>query len=374
MTSILNRLSNIVRSISTDVWILVALMAARILLQTFTNGAYGFHRDELGTLDAGRDLAWGYVAYPPLTPFIGRLALAIFGSSLNGLRFFSVLAQGLAMLVTGLMVRSLCGSRTAQVFAALAVGFSPSSISIGTVFQYVTFDYLWWVLIGYFVIRLRQSGDARWWLAIGAAVGLGMLTKYTILVLVIGVVVGFLLSGDRSQMRSRWLWLGAALSLFIALPNLVWQFQNHWISMDFLSSIHARDVLAGKSASFFLDQLKTNSPPILLLAAPAGLYFLFVRPGGKTPSHDRMDVPCATSHILGDARPRLLPEPCVSDLDRGWRVLGGPAPARDGCGARAAMAPHRLGHACGWRGRRHRAVLAGRARGFRVVECSRRGQ
>ena len=46
----------------------------------------GFHRDELATLEDARHLAWGYVAYPPVTPFLARIALIFFGTSLAGFR------------------------------------------------------------------------------------------------------------------------------------------------------------------------------------------------------------------------------------------------------------------------------------------------
>jgi len=41
---------------------LLVMAAARLLLQALTNSQYGFHRDELATLDDARHLAWGYVA------------------------------------------------------------------------------------------------------------------------------------------------------------------------------------------------------------------------------------------------------------------------------------------------------------------------
>jgi hypothetical protein len=53
---------------SSDLAALVLLATAGVLLHTITNGQYGFHHDELATLDDARSLAWGYVAYPPLTP------------------------------------------------------------------------------------------------------------------------------------------------------------------------------------------------------------------------------------------------------------------------------------------------------------------
>jgi 4-amino-4-deoxy-L-arabinose transferase-like glycosyltransferase len=77
---------------------LIVLAAILIIVHTLVNGQYGFHRDELATVDDARHLAWGYVAYPPLTPFVARAALELFGPSLAGLRFFAALAQALAVV------------------------------------------------------------------------------------------------------------------------------------------------------------------------------------------------------------------------------------------------------------------------------------
>ena len=72
-------------------------------LSSINRGLYGFHRDELQTLDDARNLAWGYVAYPPVTPFIEHAALTLFGPPMGSLRFFSALAQSVAIVVTGLV-------------------------------------------------------------------------------------------------------------------------------------------------------------------------------------------------------------------------------------------------------------------------------
>src|SRR5258707_3441666 len=68
----------------SDLGVLVLLAAARLVLHIATNGQYGFHRDELQTLDDARHLDWGFVAYPPITPFISRLELILFVTSLIG--------------------------------------------------------------------------------------------------------------------------------------------------------------------------------------------------------------------------------------------------------------------------------------------------
>src|ERR1700738_4078751 len=122
---------------SSDLVVLVLLATAVVLLHTVTNGQYGFHHDELATLDDARSLAWGYVAYPPLTPFLARIAFLLFGPSLIGLRFFAAVALGLVLVLTGLLARHMGGGRQAQIVAALAAAIGGVAFSGGTLFMYV---------------------------------------------------------------------------------------------------------------------------------------------------------------------------------------------------------------------------------------------
>jgi hypothetical protein len=237
-----------------DTAILVGIAAAVALVHLLTDNRYGFHRDELQFLSDARHLDWGFVAYPPLTPFVERIGLSLFGLSIVGLRFFSVLAQAAAIIVTGLMARELGGSRLAQVTAGLAVAFSPLPLFEGTEFQYTSFDFLWWVLIAYLTIRLLQSGNPRWCLAIGAVVGVGLLTKYAIAFYIAGILAGLILTPARSILRSGWFWVGIALALLIFLPNLLWLVRHDFISYRFLQHIHTRDVGEGRADGFLLGQ------------------------------------------------------------------------------------------------------------------------
>jgi len=256
---------------------LVCLALATVVIHLLTGGRYGFHRDELATLDDARHLAWGYVAYPPITPFFGRVALTLFGTSLVGFRFFAAVAEAVAVLLTGLMARELGGGRGAQMVAATAG--VPFALAGGALMQYVSFDYLCWVVTAYFVVRLLKTEDPRWWLAIGSAIGLGMMTKYTMGFFVIGIMVGVVATNARRYFASKWLWLGVALSIVVFLPNLIWQAQHHFISLDFLRHIHERDIRWGRTKNFLPDQLKMT-----LLAFPlwiAGLYFCVLAAGGR---------------------------------------------------------------------------------------------
>ena len=260
---------------------LTAVAVAVAAIHITTNGAYGFHRDELQVLDDARHLAWGFVPYPPLTPGIERVSLMLFGLSLRWLRLGAVLAQVGVLLFATLTAAELGGGRFAQCLTALAVAASPLPMFEATQFQYTGFDLLWMAAIVYSIACLLRTANSRWWLAIGAFAGMGLMTKYSMAFYLIALFFGLLLTPARRYLRDRWFWYGLALAIAMVLPNLAWQADHHWISLTFLHSIHARDIGEGRTAGFWFDQLRIDAP---LLATPlwvAGVVWLFLGRQGR---------------------------------------------------------------------------------------------
>ncbi|HUH98657.1 MAG TPA: glycosyltransferase family 39 protein [Anaerolineales bacterium] len=264
----------------TDTAILVWMAAALIIIHCLVNNQYGFHRDELNFIEDGRHLAWGYIDCPPFTPFVAHIAEMLFGTSPVGIRFFPAVAQGLVLILTGLMVQRMGGDRWAQVIAAGGAIISGVSLSQGSIFMYVSFDLLWWVMVAYGVISLLKTSDPRWWLAIGAAIGLGLMTRLTMGFLVAGLVAGVLFTPARRYLKSPWLWAGVAVSLLIFLPNLLWMAQHDFISFQKLSAMHARDVANGYYKWFLIDQLYSAANPSSIYLWVLGLYFFWRRSSG----------------------------------------------------------------------------------------------
>jgi 4-amino-4-deoxy-L-arabinose transferase-like glycosyltransferase len=257
--------------------LLCAIAAFTLLLHLFTGNRYGFNRDELAILEDARHLAWGYVSYPPLTPFLGRIALLLFGTSLSGFRFFSALAQAIGVVLTGRMAKEMGGGCAAQIIAALAA--VPFCLGAGALMQYISFDYFAWVLTAFFVVKLLRSNQPRWFLGIGAAIGLGMMAKYTMLFFAAGVLAGILLTDARKYLRAVWPWIGLLLSLVIFAPNFLWQLRHHFVTYDFLKFIHLRDIREGLTQYFLPGQFEMT-----LLSFPlwiAGLYFCLRTEAGK---------------------------------------------------------------------------------------------
>ena len=81
--------------------------------------SYGFHRDELYFVVAGRHPALGYIDQPPLTPLLSAAAVALLGLEPIALRLLPALVVGACVLLVAAITREMGGSRRAQVIAAL---------------------------------------------------------------------------------------------------------------------------------------------------------------------------------------------------------------------------------------------------------------
>jgi 4-amino-4-deoxy-L-arabinose transferase-like glycosyltransferase len=245
----------------------LAIAGAVGLLLLVTSGRYGYHRDELYFVEAGRHLAWGYPDQPPLTPLLARLMDTIGPGSVTVLRLPSIVGAMLVVLLTAALAREFGGRAFAQVLAALAVGMGVYVLVVGHLLSTSSIDLLAWVTITWLVVRILRTGDQRLWLALGAVTGVGLLNKHLVLFLVIALLAGaVLVPAARKQLRSPWLWAGVLVALALWTPNLVWQATNDWPQLELAGDIREEYDVTGERIAFVALQLVLFSPVAMLLA------------------------------------------------------------------------------------------------------------
>src|SRR4051812_50047938 len=110
---------------------LVSIGAAVAAVLLAFAGSYGYHRDELYFLRAGRELALGYVDQPPLTPLVARAMDTLAPGSLVALRLPSALVAGLVVLLTGLLAPEVDTGRGGRGFSPRGLGGSPGPPFVG---------------------------------------------------------------------------------------------------------------------------------------------------------------------------------------------------------------------------------------------------
>lgn len=253
------------------------IAAATFAAQLATATIYGYHRDEFYYLAQGRRLAWGYVDNPPLTPLLYRAGTALFGTSVLGMRVAPALMHGCFVVLVALIARELGGDDWAAFLAAVGAAVAPGLLLAGHFLSTVSVELVAAAAVWLFFVRLLRTRDPRWWLAVGATVGLGLQVKWTIGFLVVGLVAGLLATHNaRGLLWNRYSAAGAAIAAVVAAPNVIWQAQHDWAQLSFAA--HLRDY--GNTAKLLPFQVIALGGAAFLLALP-GLRWLLRDEDGR---------------------------------------------------------------------------------------------
>jgi hypothetical protein len=240
--------------------IVVAIAAAKFLMHMYFNNRYDYFRDEFDYMACGNHLAWGYVDQPPLIPVLVRVCRFLFGDSLRSIRLVAALASSGLVVLTGMIARELGGRGFALALSAVAILVAPIYLSDGSLMTTNCLEPILWMGCAYFAILAIKGNEPRYWLWFGVVAGIGMEEKYTIAVMGFGIVVGLLLTDERRFLSNKWIWLGGLAAFAIFLPNLIWNWQNHWPFVELMRNIRAdgRDVALSPLQFFGQQTLLVN--------------------------------------------------------------------------------------------------------------------
>src|SRR5271165_7254899 len=176
----------------------IAVLAVCVvfLIHLVCNPHYGFFGDELYFIVCGQHPQWNYVDQPLVAPLLAAASQA-FGPSLVLLRAVPAFFAAAGVYATCLLVAEFGGEAYAQILSAIAVFFIPVLMDFG---MKVSPDMvgLWlWPLLALYVLRLTKGADPRWWLAVGAVLGICLQSKYSVLFFAVALLGGLLLTPER---------------------------------------------------------------------------------------------------------------------------------------------------------------------------------
>jgi hypothetical protein len=236
---------------------------------------YGMHRDELLYLAMGRHLRLWAMDFPPGIALVAEVTRALLGDSLLAIRSGPALGGAVLVLFAAVFARELGGGRRAQVLAALAVGASPLFLRSGNLFQPVVFDQLAWSAALLALLRLSWRPDGRWWIALGLALGLGLLVKFSIVFIGVGIVAAVLLTPLRRSLLTPWPWLALAVAFAVGSPSVVGQWRLGFPVLGQMADLREVQLQRVTPGGFLLGQLLLG--PATLLAAAGAVALLVAK-------------------------------------------------------------------------------------------------
>ena len=214
-----------------------------------------------------KNLAISYYDHPPLIALAIRLGTLAFGDTEFGVRAVSLGASIVASWAVWRAGAILSGE---AVGAAACTAFN-LTLMIASQSMAAIPDSLVLAVSAFFLLsiaKLDATGNGRWWIAVGAALGAAFLTKYTAFFLAGGVVLWLFASASaRRWLATPWPYVAAAIAIACFIPNLVWNAAHDWVSFRFqFGRVVSGGLTARYLVEFIAGQIALASPFILLLA------------------------------------------------------------------------------------------------------------
>ncbi|GAC1622963.1 MAG: glycosyltransferase family 39 protein [Nevskia sp.] len=227
--------------------LLLALILAISLyrLAALHFAALDLYVDEAQYWTWAQQLAWGYFSKPPVIAATIALTTAVCGDGELCVKSGALLIYPATTLLLWAISLRLFGARTAfwtAVSFLTLPGVAFSSLIISTDVPL----FLFWALALWAYLRALDTDGWRWWLLAGLAGGLGLLTKYTMLIFAVSVVLHLALTPPlRRHFRNPKLYAAALLAALVFAPNIVWNAQHGWPTLHHTATISGLESSSG---------------------------------------------------------------------------------------------------------------------------------
>ncbi len=234
-----------------------------VLLRLVYLGMPELLQEEAYYWNYGQHLALGYLDHPPLLAWLIRGSVELFGTNEWAVR----LAAFISWLITaffGYQITLSFFDRSTAFRALCLLAVLPAFFCTGFLSTPDAPLIACWSATLFFLYKALIDEQRTAWYGVGICLGLGMLSKYTIVLLVPAVFV-FILISPRSM---RWLgrpqpYIAAFLALLLFSPVILWNADNNWASFVFQGPRRIKG-----SFDFSLFELLGH---LVLLLTPAGL-------------------------------------------------------------------------------------------------------
>ena len=250
------------------VFAVLYLLAWSLLPPLLTSG---FALDVVESLTWGREWQWGYYKHPPLAPWVLHLFWRAFGEV--GPYLLSQLCIAATLWCVWCTGLRLMTPERALIGTALTMGvvfYTRPALE----FNHNIAQMPLWAALGWCLLAALQDGRMRQWLLLGVLAGLGLLTKYSVAILLACLGLYLVLSPARRVLRQPGPWLALALALVVLGPHLAWLWQTDWLPMAYAKRRAAADTASHGprlSAVMFLGTQALNHLPLALVTLVAAL-------------------------------------------------------------------------------------------------------
>lgn len=183
-------------------------------------------------------LAGGYFDHPPVVAWLIAGGTALLGDTPLGVRLLPNIAGTLATAAIAWTADVLAGPRAAR-FALLAFAAMPVAavgMILATPDAPLLFGIAWTLCCVTHALSHppRSATATRWWIGAGIAIGIAMASKFTAVLVPVGLSLTILAVPTlRPRLREPGPWLAVLVASLVMVPVLLWNASHEWIAFRF---------------------------------------------------------------------------------------------------------------------------------------------
>ncbi|UCG77490.1 MAG: glycosyltransferase family 39 protein [Nitrospirota bacterium] len=252
--------------------LLGAFFIFRIVFIAITE--YDLIADEAYFWDWSRHLSYGYYDMGPMVAWIIGFFTYLLPVSEFSVRLGAPIFAAFTSVIIYLLARDITRSEKKAFIVILLYMITPVSTVYGVIMTYYTPQIFFMALTAYFLWMLISEDRGVWLYAIGASLGLGMLSHHMFVFFSAEVGLFIVLSGKhRKWLRSKELYVALAIEILLASPLLIWNLTNDLVVAKHAVGLMHRKTEFIKTFSGYIGGQAGVHTPLLFLAI---IYSIFV--------------------------------------------------------------------------------------------------
>ncbi len=206
-------------------------------------------------------LALSYNDHPPMIAYIHWFLRNQFS-----IRLAAILLLLLASWLVYLITKEAYGKKAALA-AVILFNIIPTYFVGGMFLTPEQPLLIFWLLSLYFVLKIVKTKKNFYWYLLGLSIGLGLLSKYPMLLILPGILLFFILAKDqRFWFLKKEPYLATIIALATFSPVIIWNFQQGLSSLIYHSSRVGSPKYFENILYYLILQTIMYSPPLFIFA------------------------------------------------------------------------------------------------------------
>jgi 4-amino-4-deoxy-L-arabinose transferase-like glycosyltransferase len=212
--------------------VLCLVVVAKLALITY----FDLDSEEAQYWTWSKHLQLSYYSKPPMIAYLNWFSTLLLGNTILGIRINAIIIGLLISIVSYLLSFELFKNRNAALLTALVTNIFPFLLNSSFFFSTDSPLLLFWLCAMLFYWKATETGDSRWWWLFGLSLGLGALSKYAMLLIIVPLVL-FSLKHHREIFKAPHFYFSIIVALVIFSPVIYWNINQKGVGLLHLAHL-----------------------------------------------------------------------------------------------------------------------------------------